>query len=62
MRVALTLAPYPDSTLEQKLKFHSIDWALCVLVSGPLANLSEDLNLVDLTAHEKSRRGFRNEK
>ena len=34
---------------------YGADGALCVLVSGPFANLSEDFNhVVDLIAHEKA--------
>ena len=40
---------------EQELKSHGVDGAVCVLVSGPFANLSEDFNhLVDLIAHGKA--------
>ena len=58
LRLAHSLdARYPGSTFEQKLKFYGygIGGALCVLVSGPFANLSEDFNhVIDLTAHEKA--------
>ena len=48
-------ARYPGSTLEQELKSYGVDGALCVLVSGPFANLSEGFNhVVDLIAHEKA--------
>ena len=54
MHEALTLA-YPYPTFEQKLKFHGIDGAICVLVSGSFANLPEGFNhVVDLIAHEKA--------
>ena len=37
------------------LKSYGVDGALCVLVSGPFANLSEGFNhVVDLVAHEKA--------
>ena len=56
MRHASSLdARYPGSTFEQELKSYGIDGALCVLVSGPFANLSEDFNhVLDLIAHEKA--------
>ena len=48
-RVVLTLAT------PVQLKCYSIDAGLCVLVSGPFANLSEDLNhVVNLIVHEKA--------
>ena len=37
------------------MKSYGVDGALCVLVSGPFANLSEDFNNeVDLISHEKA--------
>ena len=43
------------SNFEQELKSYLVDGALCVLVSGPFANLSEGIHLlVDLIAHEKA--------
>ena len=46
---------YPGSTFEQELRTYGLDGALCVLVSGPFANLSEDFKLlVDLIAREKA--------
>ena len=48
-------ARYPGSAFEQELKSYGVDGALCVLVSGPFANLSEGFNhVVDLIAHEKA--------
>ena len=46
---------YPGSTFEQELKSYGVDGARCVLVSGPVANLSESFNHeVDLVVHEKA--------
>jgi hypothetical protein len=46
---------YPGSTFEQELRTYGLDGALCVLVSGPFANLSEDFKLwVDLIARDKA--------
>ena len=46
---------YPGSAFEQELKSYGVDVALCVLVSGPFANLSEGFNhVVGLIAHEKA--------
>ena len=43
------------ATFEYELKSYGIDGAICVLVSGPFTNLSEDFNhVVDLIAHEKA--------
>ena len=43
------------SNFEQELKSYLVDGALCVLVSGPFANLSEDFrHVVDLIALEKA--------
>jgi len=55
-RVARSLdSRYPGSTFEQELKSYGVDGALCVLVSGPFANLSEGFHhVVDLIAHEKA--------
>ena len=48
-------ARYLGSTFEQELKSYYIDGALCVLVYGPLTNLSDNFNhVVDLIAHEKA--------
>ena len=48
-------ARYPGSTFEQELKSYGVDGALCVLVSGPFARLSEGVShVVDLIAHEKA--------
>ena len=55
-RVARSLdSRYHGSTFEQELQSYGVDGALCVLVSGPFAKLSEDFNhVVDLIAHEKA--------
>ena len=46
---------YPGSTFEQELKSYGVDGALCVLASGPFANLSEGFHhAVDLIEHEKA--------
>ena len=48
-------ARYPGSTFEQELKSYGVDGVLCVLVSGPFANLFECFHhVVDLIAHEKA--------
>ena len=48
-------ARYPGSIFEQELKSYGVDGALCVLVAGPFANLSEGFNdVVDVIAHEKA--------
>ena len=53
-RVALTLAISVQLS-SRKLESYGVDGALCVLVSGPFANLSEGFNhVVDLIAHEKA--------
>ena len=57
LRVVRSLdARYPGSTFEQELKSYGVDGALCVLVSGPFADLSKGFNHVaDLHCARKSR-------
>ena len=48
-------ARYPGSTFSKELLSYGLNGALCVLVSGPFANLSDDFGLVvDLIAQEKA--------
>jgi hypothetical protein len=48
-------ARYPGSTFVKELLSYGLNGALCVLVSGPFANLSDDFGLVvDLIAQEKA--------
>ena len=48
-------ARYPGSTFSKEQLSYGLNGALCVLVSGPFANLSDDFGLVvDLIAQEKA--------
>jgi len=48
-------ATFPDSTFVREMMTYGANGAICVLVSGPFGNLSDDFSLVvDLIAQEKA--------